>query len=904
MNEKWFAMSVEQIEKKLKTNAVLGLSLKAARSRASLHKKNTPFFTVKKKRLDKVLLDLFSDVFLVLLTLLAIFSLFFEGNAIIGSAILVLIAINVAVSFFIYYKDVRTLESMSDFFSPTARVIRGGKLYIVDYRDLCEGDVIIVQKGDMLGCDARLVQSDSLRVCMKIDKKTEKIIEKYAGTSPREDELYAENMTNMIHAGSTVLSGSGRAIVTALGQYTYLGAMTGGVTELPSKELPQGLAHLKKECSKIGMIMLMLMLPFCIFSVMFGSFPGGNVLLSEAVLLGLSLGASAFLSRSSNLFISFYVRFVRKLAISENSCIVRSVASLDKLTNADYLFLLDGSIATDGILHFDTLLTADGESANLERMGASATTLCELITLYAQARSSAPSVGAISNGELDIAISELLERSALDPQALKIRCKIHSYLCGVDRDRMDVLSYTDIDKKYEMHVCASVSLLDRCDRVMLAGEQKPLSAEGKSSFKKAYEAYVVKGRTPILISRSDDSGECFVGMMILREGTDPLLAKAISSIRKSGIRIISFSNCVGRENAPEIPDLLRQGSRVYAHDLAVRGIDVRTAFGSYDEYCGFTEYDIVTLAKHVKDQNKGLAICGFTEYARAAIEYADVFISCAPIRTGVFGRFEEEIRALEIPGEHGSSSCTQTVKSEADILLMRPKDSKGGLEPLAIAMNYCRLAYRNLGAFIKYLIFAQLLRLITVGFPMLFGQTVADARHVLILGFLLDLTVMLIFAADTSRGKLSRKICDGELSGFSLLSILKRERTLLLSTLLGGVLCLLLPNLVSMIGVFDNYIYRAEFTFISTAMMQTVLFICVYAGDLLNKNAMKKVYKNKIFIAQILSLTVFVALCLLTPIGSFFGLLANPVIYLLLSFVPPAAVLICYETLSFPKKKA
>ena len=121
-------MSVEEIEKKLKTNAVLGLSLKAARSRAQLHKKDDPFFTVKKKRIDKILLELFSDIFLVLLVLLAVFTLFFEGDAVIGGAILIVIAINLLLSFFVYYRDRRTLESMADFFAPSARVIRGGKL--------------------------------------------------------------------------------------------------------------------------------------------------------------------------------------------------------------------------------------------------------------------------------------------------------------------------------------------------------------------------------------------------------------------------------------------------------------------------------------------------------------------------------------------------------------------------------------------------------------------------------------------------------------------------------------------------------------------------------------------------------------------------------------------------------
>ncbi|MBP3370299.1 MAG: cation-transporting P-type ATPase [Clostridia bacterium] len=638
MNEKWFLMSIEEIEQKLKTNAVLGLPLKAARSRANLHKKDkkdTIFFSVKKKRIDKILLDLFSDVFLVLLTLLAIFSLFFEGDAIICSGILVIIAINLAISFFIYYRDRRTVESMSDFFAPTARVIRGGKLYIVDYRDLTEGDVIMIEKGDILGCDARLVQSNALRVCMKIDKKTEKTLDKYAGASVRADELYAENMINMVHAGSTVLEGSGRAIVTAIGQYTYLGAMTGGITELPSRELPNGLAHLKKECSKLGLIMLLMTLPFCIFSVMFGSFPSGNVVLSEAVLVALALGATAMLSRSSNLFINFYVRFIRKLAISENPCIIRSIDALDKLTDVDYLFLIDGSIATDGILHFDTLITADGEAKKNDRMGMSATALSEMIVIYSQARSAVPSAGTRDNNELEVGIAEFLKKSFVDAAALKIRCNIHSYLHSVDKEERDIVIYSDMGVKTELSVSSSLSTFELCDYVMVAGAKKSLSADGRDSLKASYESYLSMGRRPILFSTDTGQGRCFIGMMILREGADASLPKAISSVRKSGMKIISFSNCIGRKDAPEIPDMLRQGSRVYAHDLAIQGRDITHSFGSYDEYCGFSEQDVVTLAKYVKDQNKGLAIFSFTDYAKDAVEYADVFISCAPVRTGV-----------------------------------------------------------------------------------------------------------------------------------------------------------------------------------------------------------------------------------------------------------------------------
>ena len=903
MNEKWFFMSIEEIEKKLKTNAATGLSLAAARSRANLNKKDDPFFTVKKKRIDKLLLDLFSDIFLVLLTLLAILSLFFEGDAVIGGGILLLIAANIGLSFFIHYRDKRAVESMSNFFAPTARVIRGGKLYIADYRELAIGDVILVEKGDILGCDARLVHSDRLKVHMRVDKKTEKILEKYAGGAVREGELYAENMTNMLHAGSTVLEGSGRAIVIALGKYTYLGAMTGGVTEIPSQALPEGLAAVKKKCSKLGLLFLILTLPFCIFSVLFGNLEGGSTVLSEAVLLALSIGACAMLSRASNIFCHFYSRFIRRAATSDDPCIMRSLEAFDKLVDIDCMLLLDGSIATDGILHFEKLVTADGEAADLKHIGQTSGYLGELIALYSSARSSAPSIGVVSNNDLDIGIREFMTLSGIDVGALKIRCQIHSYLPGIDKNAQEIITYTDRGVKTEMSVCANSSVLRDCRYVMVAGAKKPLTAGGVESLVRTFESLVVMGRRPIAFSLGNADERCFVGMLVLHEGSDPSLARAISSARKSGMSIISFSNCPDRLHTAEIPDLLRRGNRAYKSDLARQGRDITFSFGSYDEYSGFDADDITKLVGFIKKSGKSVAIVGFTDYASDAIALCDVFISCAPVRTCVGGNFNEEIHSLKVPGEQSSASCTQVVKAEADILLMRPSNSKGGLGPLATAVGCCRLAYRNLYNFLLYLFFAHAMRIITIAFPMRLGQTIADSRHMLLLGFGLDLFALFIFACDHRRGGMLTRDVKKQLTDFDFVGTVKNNKALVTSALIGSFLCLILPNLAGLIDGFGKYFYTAEYTLIALVLLQICLFVCIYVGDIMNKAALKKLFGIKLFVIELCSIGVFFLLSFLTPLGVLFGLVRVPILYLLLAFVPAAAFAICYIAMSFPKSK-
>ncbi len=905
MNEKWFALSTNEIEKKLKTNATMGLTPKVARSRCNRTEK--PFFSVRKKSIGKLILDLLSDFFLVMLLLVSCLSLFFDGDHLIGIAMLVLLLVNLGLSFWIYYKDKRATESLSDFFMPTARVIRGGKLYIADYRDVVVGDVILVERGDILGCDARLVYSDSLSVDMMLDKTRHKELKKYAGGSVDQNELYAENMSNMIHAGSRVISGSGRAIVVGTGIYTYLGALTGGFAELPSRDMPSGLVSFNKKLSKLGLWLLLLILPFTIFSILFGNFTGGTVLLSEVLSVALSLCAAMMLSRFSNLFCGFFVYFMRGSALSENPCIVRSVKAFDDLCGMDCLFLLDGSITTDGILHFNRLVTSEGEANSFDYTTKSTDALCDMIALYASARKNSPAMGVNANSKYDLGIDELLKKSRTDTEALKIRCSVQSYISMFDRSARDCLIYTDKGERRELHVCFEASALNECTHLMTSGEFKAIDDSGRAELKKRYESYVFTGKKVILFILKTENKISYAGMLVLREGIDNSIVKASAELQKNGVRIIAFTNSKGNEDAPELPDTLRRGKRADAREFELRSLPATYGFGEYDEYFGFDEKAIAEIVSFAKKKYKKIAVIGFSAYAQAAIENADVFITCAPIRTGVFGHFAEEIRSMEIPGHESSASCTQDVKAEADVLLSRPKDGRGGLEPLARVMEYGKNAYANLKNYLLYLLSVGIMRTVAVIFPMLFGNSTADARQLIFLGFVFDILVMMIFMSDARRKADSFEKVRGFFTENSLKNFATKHSRLLLCTLIGSVLTLLLPNLFGLIGgVLGNYVYKAEFTFMALALMQFAALFCIYSRSPRNIKSHLYLVKSILFIILASAVVLFTALCLITPIGTFFGIVRNPLFYFLLSFVPAIAFVtfwIVFEEIAAKKAK-
>ena len=897
MSEKWFLLPVGDIEKKLKTNAASGLTVKAARARVG---KDEPFFKIRKKSIGLLIVDLFADFFLLLLTLTSFFSLFFAGDRIIGVVVLVIILIELLFVFLLHFRDKRSVESLSSLFLPTARVIRGGKLYILDYKDVVVGDVIVIEKGDIIGVDARLIYSDDLKVRMRVDKKSEKELLKYANGAVNPDELYAENMVNMVHAGSTVEQGSGRAVVIATGSYTYLGSMTGGLSQGTEDELPETLKILQKKCSKFSMILLIALLPFCLISLLLAKFMGGTAVLSLTLMVALAFGATFRLSSFSTLFVAFFNRYLRKAAISENPCVLRSARILDKLADTDCIFILDGSVATDGILHFEALETADGALKNLENITGSASELFNMTTIYAQARTSAPSIGVKSNGMIDIAIEELLKKSGFDREALKIRCEVTSYIPTVEKAVGDTVKYTEQGVSKTMYVSTSSLSIERCTLVSVSGEVRALSEDGMQELKRAFYSDVNSGKKPIVFISAIENQLCFVGMLVLREGLDYTTVHTINEFRKNGISVIAFSNCYDRDQSvPEIPDLLKSEKVATFIDFSRRDIPVTFEFGNYNEYSGFGANDIYELAKHVKNEGKNLAVVGFSDYAEKTVALADVCITCAPINIQSSGRLDEEITTLEVPGEESSANCLQTVKANADVLLMRPKNGKGGLEPLMRVMEYCNIAYRNLNRFLIYIFCVQITRAIAIMIPMLFGGATVDGRHIAIMGFVFDTFAFALFMMNSRRAGASVKNVKKMYAEERFRDIIKKYKNILVCALFSGVLVVFLPTIFDTFDLFGGYQYKEEFTYLSLMLIQLVILASVYTVDIRNKAALKNLFTRKIFLAEIILFVLLTTLSfLITPFGDFMGLKSGFVtitpFYFLLTIIPAFAFAVCY----------
>ncbi|MBE6556267.1 MAG: hypothetical protein E7664_00810 [Ruminococcaceae bacterium] len=893
-DEKWHTLSVAETEQRVKSNAASGLSPGAARRR--YRKGAGRLFLYSRKGVPSMLKELMADFSLVLLIVMSILSLCFRETAL-GATALCIIVINTGICLALYYRSWRLFEGFYAFYRPSATVVRSGKAYAVDAEHVVVGDVVLIGEGDILCFDARLVTSDALRVRVRYEKDEYAVCDKFADAGVRENETDVRQMPTMVHAGSEILAGSARAIVTAVGAYTYLGARTGQGIRIPSRaKIPEGLLMLRKYCSGFAMILSLIILPFSILSLIISD---GDVSLLTTFTSVLAVAASSMSQLALTVCRIFFERQARAALRTKHISAVRSADVMDRLITSDYLFLLDGAVANDGVLHFESALCADGEIRHFGSVRRAAAKLTDHVALYATAEKNTLTTGVRAPCRYVEGLREFLKASAYDTEALAIRCPISGYVTGSEADRTDRVFYTQGGVKYVLSVGRDASLLSRCTHTYLGNERVPMSEQGRGDLLRAYEEHRAKGKHVLLFSvataagttLADDARE-FLGMLVLSEVSDPAFTSAMRSVAALGTRVIAFSNIKERRNE-SLPATPMPAGTVHIREFLEHGEPITYRFGSINGYDGLSTEDVITLVREAHNKGKKVTVVGFDDVAAEIGAEADVFVSCSALPFRFSGYFEESVEALTVAGEAVSGSCTQRVKSRADVLLPRPAEGKGGMASLFRAMLGAGAAYHNLGNFFRYVLCTQFIRMVTVMLPMFFGSAPVDARHLLFCGFLVDLCVMLIFASENSAVENAK--------GYRRLSEefhapISQNAGMILSGVIAALVAVVLPRLAGLWDLFGSFTCQTEFTFLSLVLLHLSV---MYSLRIESRRRYPSKKANPYAIGLLTFVFVFFMLCFaVEPIGLLFGIEALPFGFLMLSLLPMALHLLLFRLLS------
>lgn len=255
----WHAMKEDEVFEALKTSHN-GLSGEEARRRLLEYGPNTLISRGGVSPL-KIFLNQFKDIFVIMLIAAVIISIFIaltktEGgieeytDALTIGAIVIL---NAVIGFVQEYRSEKAIEAMRKLTAPKATVIRDGKNIIIPAEEVVPGDILVLETGDRVAADARLIDAIELKTneapLTGESTPVEKQLEVLAEDTPVSDRR------NMVFMATYVLYGRGKAIVTSTGMKTEFGKIAELVQEIGEEQTPLK-AKLERFAKKIAVIVV------------------------------------------------------------------------------------------------------------------------------------------------------------------------------------------------------------------------------------------------------------------------------------------------------------------------------------------------------------------------------------------------------------------------------------------------------------------------------------------------------------------------------------------------------------------------------------------------------------------------------------------------------------------------
>lgn len=281
--KKWFNVSVEDVNREVKTDLNKGLSTEEVDERLQEYGSNQLPEKEKKSELAKFFSH-FDDILIYILLAAAVVTLVL-GHYVDTVVILLVAVINALIGYVQENKAEKALEGIKEMLSLQATVLRNGKREDIESADLVPGDVVLLKAGDKVPADIRLVQADRLNVEESPLTGESTSVEKQTEVLPEETVL-AER-TNLLFSGTAVSSGSAKGIVIATGEQTELGQINRSISDVEDIKTPL-LKQIDTFGKTISIVILVLATGLFGFGLVIHDYEWGELLLS---VIGLTVAA-------------------------------------------------------------------------------------------------------------------------------------------------------------------------------------------------------------------------------------------------------------------------------------------------------------------------------------------------------------------------------------------------------------------------------------------------------------------------------------------------------------------------------------------------------------------------------------------------------------------------------------
>lgn len=833
-----YQKTIEEIYSEYQTNKD-GLSDKEAERRLGLFGKNV-LIQKNKKSKWKIFLSQFKNIMVILLLLVGVMSLvyaiftsgdFLEPIVILGTSL-----INCLMGYFQESKAEDALEKLKNYSSAKAKVKRGGDITEIDAKDLVRGDYIILEAGDKIPADARIVESyfakcdESILTgeSMSVDKTEETITKK---------ALIAER-TNMVYSGTILVAGKIEAVVTDTGMNTELGKIA---STLDSKEEP--ITPLQVKVNKISTFISCVAAILVAFILCYG-------LIMDYTLLNVVMLCISMIVASVPECLPIAITATLSIGVSQmakKKSIVRNLAAIETLGATEVICTDKTGTLTTNQMEILKVYT-NGNLIPLEDIKNYQTFINIMLCCN---NSTKDDDGKYRGDAVEVALNQYLEKQKIDVETLQKKKKRVLELPFDSKRKMMSTIYEENNGKVIYTKGSLESLLPRCKSVLIDGKIKPLTAEIKAEYEEMETQLSQEALKVLAFATKEITHDRKEEAEYFKEESDLIL-----------VGLTGFKDPARKD----VKAAIQECKEAHIRPIMITGDNLETALSigkevgicsSDDEGVNASELTHLTKDDWIEYVNK------YSVFARVSPE-AKVQIVTALQRMGkvvaMTGDGVNDAPAMKLAnvGVGMGKSGTDVTKNVADIILLDDSYST-----ITTAVSEGRRIYDNVIINVLYNLSSNFTEIVIILFGMFMGSNIISALHVLYIDLVADTIPSIALAFEkSSKNNMKRKP-----NGINRPIFTQFFTAFLVTSVI----------LEAGISLLVYFLFKSQ----GTELAQTLALLSIVINEFVfayNCRSLKEtIFERGIFSNKHLNLGIFVLLVVqiivfFTPIGKLFGL--------------------------------
>ena len=550
--EKWFSKSGEDVAKFFETDMIKGLSSEQVEEKRSVYGTNE-IVSKNKKSIAKMILEQFQDFMIIILIIAAVISGVVgqsNGEGFTDSIIiLVIVILNAVIGVIQELKAQKSLESLKNLSAPHSKVIRDGKLQDLESKYLVPGDIVVLETGDYVPADLRLIEAVNLKTqeaaltgeSLPVEKTTEKIDKEDIGIGDR---------LNQAFSSSLVTYGRGKGIVVSIGMQTEVGKIATMLDSVDDSETP-----LSRRLEALGKTLGIAALVICLVIFAVGSFVHGREIF-EMFMTAVSLAVAAIpegLPAISTIVLSIGVqRMVKRNAIIRTLPSVETLGSATVICSDKTGTLTQNKMTVEKIFYNNEIFGVEEKKYNVDdhlRLLMNSMILCNDTKVTKDGEEFKLAGDPTETALVDLGIKLNMLKTTMDDENPRVE------EIPFDSERKLMSTVNNTNQGLFVYTKGGVDeILSKCSKIYLDNQEMALSAENINYIKQVNEE-MAKGALRVLAmaykrvdkvpTRNEmnnlESELVYIGMVGMIDPARPEAKEAVEKCKTAGIKPVMIT---------------------------------------------------------------------------------------------------------------------------------------------------------------------------------------------------------------------------------------------------------------------------------------------------------------------------------------------------------------------------